>query len=367
VPRSRIRGWARTLVTQPRALLAVKTALAASVAWYLAPLVPFLDSDYSYYAPLGAVISMYPTLVRSVRTAVQAMAGLAVGAGVAYAVLWLELPGVVKVALAVGFGVLLAGWRLLGEGRSWVPMTALFVLVIGGQDADNYSVNYLVHVVLGALIGTLVNLLIVPPLYLRDADQRLDRLRDRVGDYLHNLADALDDDRANGGRDWQGDVSALEETAGNVRSAVAQADESRKGNPRGRRAGGQVDQDYQRMRALEHTLFYVRDRTDLLRGLLEPEDVDPAAGEAPQSAMVTAELQAAVRTVGDLIASPVQGEQSTDRLRAAEEALADLTRSLDARAGSATSVATAVAASVSLRSIIEVSRQFVAKGPAAER
>lgn len=354
------------MVTQPRALLAAKTALAASVAWYLAPLIPFLDSDYSYYAPLGAVISMYPTLVRSVRTAVQAMAGLAVGAGVAFAVIALDVPGVVKVALAVGVGVVLAGWRLLGEGRSWVPMTALFVLVLGGRDADNYSVNYLVHVVLGAVIGTLVNLLIVPPLYLRDAGERLDKLRDRVGEYLHSLAEALSGDAA-GEYDWQGDVTALEETAGNVRSAVAQADESRKGNPRGRRAAGQVDQDYQRMRALEHTLFYVRDLTDLLRGFLERGDEGgDAASDEMQSTRVTGELQAAIGAVGDLIASPVRAAQSPDRLQAAEEAVAALARSLDEKAGSATSVSTAVAASVSLRSIIEVSRPFVADEPGSE-
>lgn len=364
MPRSSVRGWARRMVTQPRALLAVKTALAASVAWYLAPHIPFLDSHYSYYAPLGAVISMYPTLVRSVRTAVQAMAGLAVGAGVAFSVLWLDVPGVVKVALAVGVGVVLAGWRLLGEGRSWVPMTALFVLVLGGRNADNYSVNYLVHVVLGAVIGTLVNLLIVPPLYLRDAGERLDALRDRVGDYLHGLADALNGDAA-GERDWQGDVTDLEETAGTVRSAVAQADESRKGNPRGRRAGGEVDQDYQRLRTLEHALFYVRDLTDLLRGFLERDDEDGDA--AMQSARVTGELQSAIGAVGDLIASPVRAEQSADRLHAAEEAVAALTRSLDERADSATSVSTAVAASVSLRSIVDLARPFVADGRGTER
>jgi len=366
--RTGIRGWTQKLVTQPRVLLAVKTALAASLAWFLAPLIPFLDSHYSYYAPLGAVVSMYPTLVRSVRTAVQAMAGLAVGAAVAFGVLATGAPGVVKVALAVGIGVLLAGWRLLGEGRNWVPMTALFVLLIGGGDADNYSVNYLVHVVFGAIVGTLVNLFVIPPLYLRDASERLDTLRDRVGGYVRDLADALDDDSP-GDHDWQADVTSLEETAASVRSAVVQADESRKGNPRGRRAGGQVDQDYQRMRALEHTLFYVRDLTDLLSRLFASDagvsggEQSAEGGTAPpetQSAAVFGELQAAMRAVGDLIATPVQADQSAEYLSAAEDAVAALSRSLDERAESVTSVAIGVAASVSLRSIIDLSRPFVA-------
>ncbi|WP_158603864.1 FUSC family protein [Cryobacterium tepidiphilum] len=357
-------------MTQPRVLLAFKTALAASIAWFLAPHLPFLDSDYSYYAPLGAVISMYPTLVRSVRTAVQAMAGLAVGAAVAFGALALGAPGVFKVALVVGVGVLLAGWRLLGEGRSWVPVTALFVLLIGGGDADAYSINYLVHVVFGAIVGTLVNLFIVPPLYLRDAEERLDKLRDRVADYLRNLADALDDDPP-GDHDWSTDIGNLEEAAGTVRSAVSQADESRKGNPRGRRAGKQVNQDYQRMRALEHALFYVRDLTDLLRRFLTSDSEDgeeDGAGDetAVDSAVVTRELQAAIGAVGELIASPVRAEESADRLQAAEDAVATLSRSLDQRVGTATSVSIGVAASVSLRSIIDVSRPFVADKPSAD-
>lgn len=358
MPGTGIRGWARKTMTQPRVLLAVKTALAASVAWYLAPLIPFVDSHYSYYAPLGAIISMYPTLVRSVRTAVQVVIGLAVGAGLAFGVLAIGVPGVVRVALVAGIGVLLAGWRQLGEGRGWVPLTALFVLLIGGRDADNYSVNYLVHAVFGAVVGTLVNVFIVPPLYVRDAGQRLDTLRDHVGDYLRRLADALDDDPP-GDHDWQADVGNLGDTASAVRSAVSQADESRKGNPRGRRAGGQVDQDYQRMRALEHTLFYVRDLTDVLRGFLS-DDGGKGDETAHQSAAVIEELQAAIRAVGELISSSADDDRSTERLAAAEEAVDTLRRSLDERAGSVTSAAIAVAASVSLRSIIEVSRPFVA-------
>lgn len=350
-----IGGWARKLANQPRVLLAVKTALAASVAWLLAPLIPFLDSHYSYYAPMGAVISMYPTLVRSVRTGLQALIGLAVGAAVAFGVLALPAPRVVGVAVAVGVGVLLAGWRLLGEGRNWVPMTALFVLLIGGGQADNYSVNYLFHVVLGVIVGALVNLLVIPPLYLRNAEERLNHLRDRAAQFLRDLADALDEHETDE-PEWTTDVAGLEETARNVRDAVAQADESRRGNPRGRRAGGQVNQDYERMRALEHTLFYVRDLTDLLAGFYSRGEDEPALSER-----VPAQLPAAIRAVADLIGAPLHGEDAPALLQSAEEALVALSRSLDEQAaGRPSSVAVGMAASVSLSSIVEVSRPFAA-------
>ena len=43
-------------------------AAAAVLAWYLAPLVPLASSEYSYYAPLGVLVSMYPTVARSAMT-----------------------------------------------------------------------------------------------------------------------------------------------------------------------------------------------------------------------------------------------------------------------------------------------------------
>ncbi|MEH3089950.1 MAG: hypothetical protein PGN24_10270 [Microbacterium arborescens] len=62
-----------------RLLLAGKAALAAAIAWYLAPLVPFAHDEYSYYAPLGVLVSMYPTIADSARAGLQAVAGLAIG------------------------------------------------------------------------------------------------------------------------------------------------------------------------------------------------------------------------------------------------------------------------------------------------
>ncbi|WP_206750362.1 hypothetical protein [Cryobacterium sp. TMT1-19] len=47
-----------------------------------------------YYAPLGALLSMHPTLMRSLRSALQTLAGLAFGIALAGAVLILSEPSV---------------------------------------------------------------------------------------------------------------------------------------------------------------------------------------------------------------------------------------------------------------------------------
>jgi hypothetical protein len=369
--RTRIGGWLRTAAAQPRLLLAVKTAFAASVAWLLAPLIPYIDSDYSYYAPLGAVVSMYPTLVRSMRTGLQALLGLALGAGLAFGVLAIGGPRVVNVALVVGVGVLLAGVRSLGEGRSWVPITALFVLLIGGVDADEYSVNYLVHMVLGVVVGLTVNLLVVPPLYLGTADKRLDRLRDLVADHLRGMAGSLESGDSfrpvSSSGNWADAVADLEETGRDVRQAVQQADESRRGNPRGRRLGGEIEQDYQRLRALERVLFYVRDLSDVLVGFEATGDRNPG-DERPTTATEARppSLPAAMRAVADLVGSRVQGAESAALLVEAEAALARLNSSVDIQAldranGRPSTVADQLTASVCLGRIVDSARPFVAR------
>src|SRR6478736_1096262 len=55
--------------TRPaRLLLVAKTALAVGIAWFIARYMPGVTDEYPYYAPLGALVSMYPTLMGSVKS-----------------------------------------------------------------------------------------------------------------------------------------------------------------------------------------------------------------------------------------------------------------------------------------------------------
>ncbi len=177
-----------------RLLLAAKTAIAAAIAWYLAPLVPFAHDEYSYYAPLGVLVSMYPTIADSARAGLQAVAGLAIGIAIGLGGLWIvsgPSPRIVGVAIVVAVGVALGGIRALGPGRDWIAIAALFVLLLGAGDAEGFSVSYLATMAFGVLVGVVVNLLVVPPLYLRKASARLTQLRDAVADRLDMLAHAV--------------------------------------------------------------------------------------------------------------------------------------------------------------------------------
>jgi uncharacterized membrane protein YccC len=125
-----IRESARRAVAPARLLLVAKTAVAVALAWLVAPHIPGVVNDYPYYAPLGALISMYPILMESVRSGVQTILGLAAGIGLATLVIvtagpnWWTIPAVVGVALLVSG----TGW--FGAGREYVPIPALFVIIV---------------------------------------------------------------------------------------------------------------------------------------------------------------------------------------------------------------------------------------------
>src|SRR5690606_1295535 len=141
--------------------------------------------------PLGALIVMVPTLMGSLRLTLQTALGLLLGIALAFAVIFSPLPGVVSVALAVGIGVLLGGLGGLGAGRDYVPIAALFVLVIGGSDAEDYSLGYLLQMGLGMIIGIAVNAVVLPPLWLRESSDAVSRLRQQIATLLDHAAERL--------------------------------------------------------------------------------------------------------------------------------------------------------------------------------
>ncbi len=158
----RVWQWSRDSGTQPRLLLAAKAALAATIAWTLAKYAPGVAADYPYYAPLGAIVAMRTTVFAGLRAGLQTLVGITLGILIAGFTMLIGDPGVIAVALAVGLGVLVSGFRILGEGYSWVPMAALFVLLVGGANAEGYSFAYVVQMAIGVGIGLAVNLTVVP-------------------------------------------------------------------------------------------------------------------------------------------------------------------------------------------------------------
>src|SRR5690606_6682119 len=114
------------------------------------------ESEYSYYAPLGALVSMYATVLDSVRAGVQVLVGLALGIMLGIGALGLAragAPSYVAIAVVVGIGVALGGLAILGAGGDWVPIAGVLVLLLSGSEGDDFSLSYLVTMGFGAAVG----------------------------------------------------------------------------------------------------------------------------------------------------------------------------------------------------------------------
>jgi len=357
--------WDRRAGAQSRLLFALKTAIAAGLAWVLAGIVPGAASHYPYYAPLGAVIAMGPTVLNGIREGLRTVVGLAAGIGLALLVVLAGAPHYVTLPVAVGVAVLAAGFRIVGQANTWVASAAIFVLLIGGPHPADYSLGYLLQTLLGAVVGVVVNMVLFPPLTVREAARGLATLQRHLAEHLENLSQALEEDDISG-RAWAERLDELQAEAVSARGGVRRADESRRGNPRAalRSLGAEVDSDYSRVRSLERAIFALTDLTDIL-GHASPvterfggvdKDLVPAFSEV-------------LRRVADAIAPEQDGEHEHEheherRLRRAEEALVTLQRQLD-KEGTVhpSEVPMSTTAVVALRNVLAAISQPPQTGP----
>lgn len=284
--------------TGQRLQLAAKAALAAGVAFAVAPLMPGAAAEYPYYAPLGALVSMYHNVAGSVRQGLQALAGLALGIGLAFALVSIGEPSPLAVAVFMGVGVLLGGLPRIGSGSDWIPTAALLVLLVGGSDRDDFSFGYLIQMGVGVAVGIAVNFLIFPPLRFRAAASSLGELRLALGKQLTDMAAALREEWPPEHEDWSRRSTDLADAASTVRHLVQEADASRRANPRRRFHPRDVDLDYRNLRELERVTFHIQDMTEVLSDVIWTDDAPftvPFQDSGP--------LSAAMEATGELLIS----------------------------------------------------------------
>ncbi|KHL11176.1 UNVERIFIED_CONTAM: hypothetical protein LK11_43845 [Mumia flava] len=320
----------------PRLSMAIKGAVAAALAWFVAHLLPAPLSDYAYYAPLGAVVATAYTVVASVRDSVRTVAAIAVGAAIAQLVEVAGLPSVVGVAVVVVLAILAAGWPWFADARAWVVTSALFVLILGRADAIGYAGSYTALVALGAAIGTAVNA-VLPPLMLLPTSAELDRLRDTLVDQLDDLRDGLSADEAPSPDEWRAREREIRPVAARARQAVDWSRDAARANPRARRNARWVSSVTGRADALETSAEVVDDLTRMVVRWESRDRHDLAFGQAlrPLVADALDAYASALRTTDDATADP----GALDRLQEATDALHRAVRARRSEVGADTFVA----------------------------
>jgi uncharacterized membrane protein YccC len=199
------------------------------VAWVLAKYAA--GQPDPYFAPLAALLGVYPTVARSVRESIQYVAGFVLGAALAVSAGLLLGPGTAGIAVVVLGGMLIASWRRLGNQSAQVTFTALFVLLLGGHQPLHYITHRSSEAAIGVITGLVINIVVFPPLQLRPAEHAVRQWGNDIGDALDVLADAA---TAPGdiGRRWPQHDDRLFTSAQQARAAVRHARESLRWNPR---------------------------------------------------------------------------------------------------------------------------------------
>ncbi|MDT0164528.1 hypothetical protein Q9R32_03045 [Actinotalea sp. AC32] len=186
-------GRVRAVLGHPRVAMAAKGALAATLAWVVAEQLPGPVAEYSFYAPFGAVATMYPAVAQSAAESLRAIGAIGLGAVLGLATDRALGSGTVGLALVVAVGILLAGLRWVGEQRAYVPVAAVFVMLLGQGAEVEYSASYAGLFLLGAASSVVANALF-PSFPLRRADDALRTLRRATAEHLRASADRLDRD-----------------------------------------------------------------------------------------------------------------------------------------------------------------------------
>ena len=244
----------------------VRAALAAALAWQVAVMLPPGIAEYAYYAPLGAVIAVHPTVADSAaaawRTVVAILLGFALAVGVHE--LTRAIPGALTIALIVALAIGIEQWRLLREQASWVSFAAVLMLTVGTADPAEYALAYAGLTLLGAAIGVLVTTLLFPPLQLTTAVRRIDTTRTLLARHLQDIAAGLRHGEVPTPDDWTRRGRDLEIALDRMRLAEGVVERARRANPRARRWGGSATSIREQSRALDRVAVLVDDVTKLV-------------------------------------------------------------------------------------------------------
>ncbi len=245
-----VREWVR--LERDTLLQTAKAALAAGLAWALAQHI--VGSGLPALASLAAIITVqvtvYASLTRALQYVVAVVVGLLVALGLA------RLLGVSAWSITVViFGALVLGHVLrLGLQAPQVAISALLVVALG----EGYGSERVVDTIVGAGVGVLVNLLVLPPTYVEAAGRSLRGVAEDLAQLCHDVG------AEPGGRwgyqearGWLLRAREISDELREVADALEQGEESVRYNPL--RAEVESLARYgEAQRALEHATTQVR-------------------------------------------------------------------------------------------------------------
>ena len=171
-------------------LQVVKSAIATAAAWLIAgALIP---GPPPVFAAIAALLVVQPSLNQSLTKAVERSVGVIAGVVIA-SLLGIAFGGGTWVILLATVVALLVAWalKMTAGTANQVAISALLVLALGTA-TPSYALDRVLETLIGAVIGILINLALVPPVAVAPAHDAVLALADELADSLERLARALE-------------------------------------------------------------------------------------------------------------------------------------------------------------------------------
>ena len=170
-------------------LQVAKSAAATIAAWLVAGAV--VPGPLPVFAAIAALLVVQPSVNQSLAKAIERSIGVIAGVVIAMLLsLFLGTQnGTVLLAVVVAMLVAWAFKATPGTGNQ-VAISAMLVLALGSS-SPAYAIDRIVETLIGAAIGIVVNMLIVPPVLVEPARRDIALLGGELAATLDRLADAL--------------------------------------------------------------------------------------------------------------------------------------------------------------------------------
>jgi len=231
---------------------------------------------------------------------------------------------VVGVLLAVGFSSLVgvSWWSLgilvavsilvgqllrLGPHLVEVPISAMLVLAVGGE--ETVASDRIIETLIGAAVGVGVNIVFPPRIRADTAARAVGAFADQIAALLQTAADELIDGiTTDEAERWLEESRRLSRHVPRIDRALAEAEQSRRLNPRALTKRDTAEVLRHGLESLEHSSVAIRSMfRSIADGVRDHPQPDDDAAEAVRQAFATllSELAQAVRSYGDLVRAEV--------------------------------------------------------------
>ena len=305
---SRLYGRAISRVQQrgTSALLRALRLTGASVAAYVVAGV-ILEDTVPVIAALTALLVVEVTLFDIVTSGLQRVVSVVVG--VLLAVGFSSLVGVSwwSLGILVAVSILVGQLLRLGPHLVEVPISAMLVLAVGGE--ETVASDRIIETLIGAAVGVGVNIVFPPRIRADTAARAVGAFADQIAALLQTAADELIDGiTTDEAERWLEESRRLSRHVPRIDRALAEAEQSRRLNPRALIKRDTAEVLRHGLESLEHSSVAVRSMfRSIADGVRDHPQPDDDAAEAVRQAFATllSELAQAVRSYGDLVRAEV--------------------------------------------------------------